>query len=179
MASMNPNPFAIAAEKSAPAPAAPPVAIPPPAAQRAVEVPPLVPPVVESGGSFGTWTDKIQSPDFSSSVRDAVRKLRRAHLSRVVRSVMIASLIVCVAATTRVAVSAVTSHSDPQVSPVAHFAAKDREAPAMETVHDDRDVLSGVASSAPAAQASPSAPPAQKASRGAPAHRPKKRSPRR
>jgi hypothetical protein len=143
MASMSPNPFTIPLQKSAPAPAGSPTAVKsappgPPEAGRAARAAAAT---IASGGSFGTWTDKQPkvSPDFTASVRDALGKLRRAQLSRVVKSVVLASAIVCVAALARAAIRA-DSGPELEVTHASRISMKGREfSSTFLTVHDDWD----------------------------------------
>ncbi len=60
----------------------------------------------ETGGSYGTWSEPAPSPSASIVIRDAFRKLRRAQLSRVVRSVVLASFVLCVAGAARAGIQA-------------------------------------------------------------------------
>jgi hypothetical protein len=143
MASMSPNPFTIPLQKSAPAPAGSPAAVnsAPPGPPDAARVARAAATTIASGGSFGTWTDKQPqvSPDFTASVRDALGKLRRAHLSRVVKSVVLASAIVCVAALARAAIRA-DSGPELEVTHASRISMKGHEfSSTFLTVHDDWD----------------------------------------
>jgi hypothetical protein len=78
------------------------------------------------------------SPDASGSIKAALLKLRRAQLTRFVKAVVLASLILCVAAVGRAAASAMTSEAE------AHAAAPAVRAPqdlAPSTVRDGVDSL--------------------------------------
>ncbi len=77
-------------------------------------------------------------PDESGSIKTALLKLRRAQLSRFVKSVMLASLLLCVAAMGRAAALVMTSE------PASHAAALAVRAPqdlAQATVHAEVDSL--------------------------------------
>jgi hypothetical protein len=67
----------------------------------------------------------VVSPDASGSIKAALLKLRRAQLSRFVKAVVLASLILCVAAVGRAAASAMTSEPEPHAAAPAVRAPQD------------------------------------------------------
>jgi hypothetical protein len=135
MASMSPNPFTIPLEKSATALEASPRSIWAPSPPEAV-----VPAAPESvAATCGTWAEEPSSPDVSASIRDAVRKVRQAGLARVVKSVTLASAILCLAAVARTAISA-GSHGGDEIAHTARITMKEEPVHAtFVTVHDDGD----------------------------------------
>jgi hypothetical protein len=139
MASMSPNPFTIPLQKSAPASAGGPAVVksaprPAPDPARAVRA---AAPTVDSAGSYSTTLADKPSPDFTASVRDALRKLRRAQLSRIVKSVVLASAIVCVAAAARAAIHAGRG-PDLEVTHTSRVSMRGHEfTSSFLTVHDD------------------------------------------
>jgi hypothetical protein len=93
----------------------------------------------KSIGSLATWSEPSASADGTSAVRDAVRRLRRAHLSRLVRSVMIASVVVCVAGAASAAIRSASTGA-PEVSHATRVTMRTREvAASFVTIHDDGD----------------------------------------
>jgi hypothetical protein len=92
--------------------------------------------VAESRGSFG-WSEPSRSPEHTLTVRDAFRKIRRKNLSRVVRTVVAGSLVVCFAALGSVAVRA-AGKGELEVTHAARVATMRSELTAsFRTIHDD------------------------------------------
>jgi hypothetical protein len=165
MASMSPSPLPAPSETSTreePAAADASVAVPPPVerapvttsanppsplaanlanAARSVSSSALVAPVLgaASGGSFGTWSEPKLHPESTGTVRDALRKLRRAHLSRVVRTVVAASVVLCIAAGASAAIRA-KGGDDLEVSHASRVSMIHRDfTETFATTHDDGD----------------------------------------
>ena len=112
MAPPNPNPFAVALEKSAAPLSAPPGPRPSP----------------DNTSTFGA--------------RDALRRLRRTRLARVVGSVVVASVVLCAAAGARGAIR-VGARNDLEVSHASRVAMKERElSPSFHTTHDGTSAVS-------------------------------------
>jgi uncharacterized membrane protein YebE (DUF533 family) len=78
------------------------------------------------------------SPDVTGSIKAALLKLRRAQLTRFVKTVVLASLLLCVAAMGRAAASALTSDPPPHAAAPAVRAPQDL---AQATVHAEVDSL--------------------------------------
>jgi hypothetical protein len=113
MASMNPNPFPMPVQHFA-APVAPP-AQPPVSAPVTVAPTAIVAPVFDPTQTQGPMVVPVEpepSPDASGGIRAVRLTLRRAELRKVVRGVVLASLLVCVAAVGRGAIAAVTSEPE-------------------------------------------------------------------
>jgi hypothetical protein len=127
MASMNPNPFLVPLQDFAPSAFAP----TPPVAT--VTAPPLALPVEGM---------RLPSPpvsrDASGPSKDARLRMRRIQLTRFVKSVVLASLLLCVAALGRAAALTMTGDSVPDAAAPAVRAAQDL-APAA--VHAEVDSL--------------------------------------
>jgi len=137
MASMSPSPFAVPPEKYADSP---PTAAPEPA--RAASFP-------DTAHSLEAWIEPPVSPDSTSAVRDALGKVRRAQLARVVRSVVAASVVLCAAAVARAAIRAGSS-DEIAASHSAQVTMKGRELPSsFRTIHDDADLQTAARSSKP------------------------------
>jgi len=120
-------PIATVAPASVPAPA--PIPEPP--------VPPATP-------SAGGWVDATSrtpfpAPDASGVVRDALLKIRRSRLSRIVKGIVGVSALVCLVAVGRAAIGG--AHAEGDVTrPLAAVPAREASVPA--TVHADVDSLS-------------------------------------
>jgi hypothetical protein len=158
MASMSPNPFTIPLEKSAahfeksafaceaeaakeeappPTQASPAPVVAVPAAATPSPTPPSPDSsALDTAGSFGTWTDPGHSPD-ASAMRRAIVKLRRASLSRVVASVVVASVALCLVGAARAAVQAHRG-AELEVSHSTRVMMRERPLTAsFVTIHDD------------------------------------------
>jgi hypothetical protein len=157
MASMNPNPFLVPLQNSAPgAIAAPPPLSPfapaPVATPRTLlaPAPAAVAAAPSSTPELGAWSESTArtdlpppAADVSGGVKDALLKIRRAQLARVVKGVVGVSALVCLIALVRVAIGG--SHAEADLA-----AAKVDGAPSMQmrvdpittAVHADIDALS-------------------------------------
>jgi hypothetical protein len=94
--------------------------------------------VAESRGSFG-WSEPSRSPEHTLSVRHAFRKVRQKHLSRVVRSVVAGSLVVCLAGLGSAAIRAV-GKGELEVTHASRVAMMRSDLTAtFRTIHDDGD----------------------------------------